>query len=101
MLAFEKFELLVCNDADGGLRLSPSGSLDDAGACQRLNEAIIGALRTGVTRLEVDLRDAASIDDTVGRVLRAGQSLARHLGVEFRITGVATRLGPEGPPWST
>lgn len=101
MLAFEKFELVVCNDADGGLRLSPSGSLDDAGACQRLNEAIIGALRTGVIRLEVDLRDAESIGDAAGRVLRAGQSLARHLDVEFRITGVAEKPGPEGRPWST
>ena len=87
MLAFERFELVVCNDADGGLRLSPTGALDDDAACQRLNEAIIGALRSGVARLEVDLRGASSVLGPVRRVLRAGASLARHLGVEYRVTG--------------
>ena len=87
MLAFEKFELVVCHDADGGLRLSPSGPLDEDAACQRLNEAIIGALRSGVVRLEVDLRDAGTISAAAGRALRAGQSLARHLDVEYRVTG--------------
>ena len=88
MLAFEGFELVVCNDADGGLRLSPCGSLDDV-ACQRLNEAIIGALRSGVPRLEIDLRDAAPTEAQVLRVLKAGGSLARHLEVEYRVTGAA------------
>ena len=86
MLAFEGFELIVCNDADGGLRLSPSGALGET-ACQRLNEAIIGALRSGVPRLEIDLRDAAPTETQVGRVLKAGESLARHLKVEYRVTG--------------
>ena len=95
MIAFEGFELVVCNDADGGLRLSPTGSLD-ATACQRLNEAIIGALRSGVPRLEIDLREADRVESHVGRVLRAGESLARHLEVEYRITGV-NMSGPDRP----
>ncbi len=87
MLAFEEgFELIVCSDADGGLRLSPCGLLD-AVACQRLNEAIIGALQSGVPRLEIDLRDAAPSDAQVTRVLGAGESLARHLRVEYRVSG--------------
>ena len=88
MLTFEKFELVVCNDADGGLRLSPSGSLEDDGPCRQLNEAIIGALRSGVPRLEIDLRGASTLGTAVRRVLRAGESLARHLDVEYRVTGV-------------
>ena len=96
MLAFEKFELVVCNDADGGLRLSPCGALDDDGACQRLNEAIIGALRSGVARLEVDLRDADAVGDAAGRVLRAGQALARHLDVEYRVTGAGVVAAVDG-----
>ena len=92
MLTFEKFELVVCNDADGGLRLSPCGSLEDDTACQRLNEAIIGALRSGVPRLEIDLRGGTSIGRSVDRVLRAGQSLARHLDVEYRVTGAAAAV---------
>ena len=86
MLAIEGFELIVCSDADGGLRLSPCGLLDTA-ACQRLNEAIIGALQSGVPRLEIDLRDAAPSEVSVNRVLTAGASLARHLQVEYRVTG--------------
>ena len=90
MLAFEEgFELIVCSDADGGLRLSPSGRLDTV-ACQRLNEAIIGALRSGVPRLEIDLREAAPSESQVTRILSAGQSLARHLQVEYRVTGAGT-----------
>ena len=92
MLTFEKFELVVCNDADGGLRLSPCGSLEDDTACQRLNEAIIGALRSGVLRLEIDLRGATSMGTSVDRVLRAGHLLARHLDVEYRVTGAAAAV---------
>lgn len=87
MLAFEKFELLICEEADGGLRLSPCGSVDDLAACQRLNEAIIGALRSGVGRLEVDLGGAGSVGESIARVLRAGELLAHHLDIEFRVTG--------------
>ena len=87
MLAFEKFEVVVCTDPDGGLRLSPCGLLDKDDACQRLNEAIIGALRSGVTRLEIDLRDAGAVGTAARRVLQAGRSLARHLDVEYRVTG--------------
>lgn len=86
MLTIGSFELVVCNDADGGLRLSPSGALG-APECQRLNEAIIGALRAGVPRLEVDVRDAEWIEEHGRRVLNAGQALARHLDIEFRVTG--------------
>lgn len=89
MLAFDGFELVVCSDADGGLRLSPCGALD-AAACQRLNEAIIGALRSGIPRLEIDLRDATPAEPEVDRVLRAGEFLARHLEVEYRITGAGS-----------
>ena len=86
MLIIRDFALVVATDADGGFRLRPSGALDDR-ACQQLNEAIIGALRSGAPRLEVDLRDAEHVDGPVVRVLRAGSALARHLEVEFRVTG--------------
>jgi hypothetical protein len=88
MLIAGSFTLVVCTDADGGLRLSPSGRLG-AVESQRLNEAIIGALRSGVPRLEVDVRDASAEGQHAERVLRAGQALARHLDVEFRVTGRA------------
>jgi hypothetical protein len=80
------FELVVCNDADGGLRLSPSGALGIEES-QRLNEAIIAALRAGVPRLEVDVRDASWADDDGRQVLERGRALARHLDIEFRVTG--------------
>ena len=86
MLTIGSFELVVCNDADGGLRLSPSGDLGRAES-QQLNEAIIGALRAGVPRLEVDLRAASDVEAHADRALRAGAALARHLGIEFRVTG--------------
>lgn len=85
MLAFEAFSVTVCSDADGGMRLTPSATVD-FDACQRLNEAVIAALRSGVPRLEVDLRDAAAAADDINRVLHAGELLARHLSVEFRVT---------------
>ena len=86
MLTIGSFELIVCNDADGGLRLSPSGELGMAES-QRLNEAIIGALRAGVPRLEVDVREATWVEAHGRRVLRAGEALARHLDIEYRVTG--------------
>jgi hypothetical protein len=85
--------LVVCSDADGGLRISPTGELDDSG-CQRLNEAIIGALRCGVPRVEIDLRDADASDAAVQRVLEAGESLARHLAIEYRVSGRAAADAP-------
>lgn len=86
MLIIRDFALVVANDADGGIRLSPTGLLDER-ACQQLNEAIIGALRAGTPRVEVDLREAEDVEGPVTTVLRAGAALARHLDVEFRATG--------------
>ena len=90
MLTIGSFELVVCNDADGGLRISPAGTLGVAES-QRLNEAIVAALRSGVPRLEVDLRAATMEEDHAHRVLNAGRALARHLEIELRVTG-----DPEG-----
>jgi anti-anti-sigma regulatory factor len=90
MLIIRDFALVVANDADGGFRLRPTGELDDR-ACLQLNEAIIGALRSGAPRLEVDLGEAGDVDGRVARVLRAGAALARHLDVEFRVTGASRR----------
>jgi hypothetical protein len=82
--------LVVRTDADGGLVISQRGALDED-ACRRLNEAIIGALRSGSTRVVIDLRDAATDGAEaaagVRRVLRAGQALARHLEVTYEVRG--------------
>lgn len=86
MLTVRSFELVVCNDADGGLRLSPVGALGGPESRQ-LNDAISGALRAGVPRLEIDMRDAVWTEPEGRRVLEAGRALARHLTVEYRITG--------------
>jgi hypothetical protein len=91
LLISRDYQLVVCTDADGGLRISPSGTLG-LSECQRLNEAIIGALRSGVPRLEIDIRDAQGQEPHVRRVLRAARALARHLETEFRVTGLASDL---------
>ena len=85
MLTVGSFELVVCNDADGGLRVSPVGALGIVES-QQLGEAITGALRAGVPRLEVDLREAEWTAPDGRRVLEAGRALARHLQVENRVT---------------
>jgi hypothetical protein len=87
MLITREFELVVCSDADGGLRISPTGTLG-SDECQRLNEAIIGALRSGVPRLEIDTRQAQWEERQLPQVLRAAAALARHLDTEFRVTGI-------------
>ena len=86
MLIANGSHLVVCSDAEGGLRISASGELDETG-CRRLNEAIIAALRSGAPRVEIDLRDAERGDRDMHRVLQAGEALAGHLGVEYRVSG--------------
>ena len=82
--------LIVRTDADGSLIISQRGALDDD-ACRRLNEAIIGALRSGSVRVVIDLRDAATDGAEaaagVRRVLLAGEALARHLDVAYEVRG--------------
>lgn len=86
--------VVVRNESDGALLIAPHGELDDD-ACRRLNEAIIGALRSGSVRVVVDIRDAAAADpeSTAGvrRVLRAGEALAQHLEVSYEVRGTADR----------
>ena len=82
----EETSIVVATDADGGLRISPVGALADA-AVRSLNEAISGGLRAGAPRVEVDLRAVTRLDDEGRRVLDAGSRIARHLGVELRVTG--------------
>lgn len=86
MTIAEDFQVLVCNDADGGLRLSLTGvvGFDES---QRLNQVLIGALRSGAPRIEVDLRSVAPVSSDTEQVLRAAQAVARHLHVELRVTG--------------
>jgi hypothetical protein len=88
MLIAKDSQLVVCSDADGGLRITPSGELDETG-CRRLNEAIIAALRSGAPRVEIDLRDSPHADRGMHRVLQAGEALARHLDIEYRVSGWA------------
>lgn len=88
MLSFESFELVVCNEPDGALRLRPVGALEGA-ACQRLNEAIIAALQSGAARIDIAFPGAVPDDEDVVRVLRAGASLARHLDVDFRVVSAS------------
>ena len=83
----ESTRFVVASDADGGLRISPTGPLADD-AVATLHEAIHGGLRAGVPRIEVDLRAVTRCDDEGRRVLAAGRRVARHLGVELRVTGV-------------
>jgi anti-anti-sigma regulatory factor len=86
MTIIEESRIVVATDADGGLRISPTGPLRDA-AVARLNEVITAGLRAGTTRLEVDLRGVTTLDAEAARVLDAAQRIARHLSVELRVTG--------------
>jgi anti-anti-sigma regulatory factor len=83
----ESTRFVVAHDADGGLRISPIGPLSEDAAAT-LHEAIHGGLRAGAPRIEVDLRSVTTCDDEGRRVLAAGRRVARHLGVELRVTGV-------------
>jgi anti-anti-sigma regulatory factor len=83
-----EFQLVVCSDADGGIQLRPGGVVDRSGA-KAINEAVVSALRAGVPRVEVDLRDATVVGSDVERVLDAASTLGRHLAIELRVTGVA------------
>ncbi len=80
------FQLVVRSDSDGGIHLTPSGEIH-LSESQRLNEAIIGALRSGTPRLEIDLVEAIWAEDLRHRVLGAAKMLAGHLAIDFRVTG--------------
>jgi hypothetical protein len=82
------FQLVVRSDSDGGIHLIPSGEIH-LSESQRLNEAIIGALRSGTPRLEIDLLEAVWSDDLRHRVLGAARMLAGHLDIDFRVTGTS------------
>jgi anti-anti-sigma regulatory factor len=91
MTIIEEFRIVVASDADGGLRISPSGPLGDE-AVPRLNDTITAGLRAGAPRVEVDLRAVADVGPEARRVLGAAQRIARHLDVELRVTGCSDDL---------
>ena len=84
--------IVVASDADGGLRISPTGLLtSDVVTC--LHDAIHGGFRAGAPRVEVDLRAVPSLDAEARRVLSAGERVALHLGIEYRVTGEPAESG--------
>ena len=82
----EATTIVVASDADGGLRISPAGRLV-GDVVHSLHEAIHGGFRARVPRVEVDLRAVPVLDEEVRRVLTAGERVAQHLGIEYRVTG--------------
>ena len=52
-----------------------------------LNDTIVAGLRAPAPRVEVDLRSVTACDADALRVLEAGRRIARHVGIELRITG--------------
>ena len=86
MTITEDARITVATDADGGLRISPSGTLAGA-AVVALNDTVAAGLRAGAPRVEVDLRAATVCDAEALRVLDASGRIARHLGIELRVTG--------------
>lgn len=86
MTIAEEARIIVATDADGGLRISPSGALVGA-AVGSLNQTIAAGLRAGAPRVEVDLRSVTSCDTEALRVLDASRRIARHLRIELRVTG--------------
>ena len=84
----EEDRIVVATDADGGLRISPSGALAGP-AVAALNQTIAAGLRAGPPRVEIDLRAVTSCDNEALRVLDASSRIARHLRIELRVTGGA------------
>ena len=76
----------VSSDADGGLRISPTGIGDPASVLD-LREAVLSGLRAEVPRVEVDLREVSSIDPEAVPLLIECAELATRLAIEFRVTG--------------
>lgn len=91
----EEARITVATDADGGLRISPSGDLSGR-AVASLNQTVAAGLRAGAPRVEIDLRSVTSCDDEALRVLDASSRIARHLRVELRVTGGADLGVPAG-----
>ena len=88
MTITEDARINVATDADGGLRISPSGMLAGA-AVVALNDTVAAGLRAGAPRVEVDVRAVTGCDAEALRVLDASGRIARHLGIELRVTGGA------------
>ena len=95
MTIAEETRIVVASDADGGLRISPTGALVGA-VVLSLNETLTAGLRSAVPRLEIDLRAVTVCDTEALRVIEAGRRIARHLGIELRVTG-GSGLGVDGP----
>ena len=84
----EEARIVVATDADGGLRISPSGDLCGA-AVGSLTQTVAAGLRAGAPRVEIDLRSVTACDAEALRVLEASSRIARHLRIELRVTGGA------------
>lgn len=84
----EEARITVATDADGGLRISPSGALTGSSVAS-LNQTVAAGLRAGAPRVEIDVRGVTTCDADALRVLDASRRIARHLGIELRVTGGA------------
>lgn len=81
--------VVTAEDADGGLRLSLVGQADRS--CIDLRDIVVAALRCEPPRVEIDLRALEAIDAEGAAFLLACGRLAKHLGVEYRLSR------PHGP----
>lgn len=86
MTITEDARIVVAYDADGGLRISPTGALAGA-VVVSLNDTVVAGLRAAAPRVEIDLRSVTACDADAIRVLDASRRIARHIGIELRITG--------------
>lgn len=87
--AEHELRVVTAEDADGGLRLSLVGQAHRS--CIDLRDVVVAALRCEPPRVEIDLRALEAIDHEGAAFLLACSRLAKHLGVEYRLTR------PHGP----
>lgn len=81
-------ELVVASPAEGELVLTVSGVVG-ASDTQRINEAVIAALRSGPVVVRLDLRRATWAERPRQRVVGDATILARHLETELVVVGPA------------
>ena len=78
------FHVVTAEDADGGLRLSLIGRVDDS--TLDLRDVVVAALRSEPPRVEIDLRALDAIDLERASFLLACHRVAELLGVEYRVS---------------
>lgn len=83
-VAADGFHVVTAEDADGGLRLSLIGRVDDNSL--DLRDVVVAALRSAPPRVEIDLRALDAIDLEWASFLLACHRVAEMLGVEYRVS---------------